>query len=209
MMSSDYERKSHSLFRQRIGRQGKWLFAALVIGSGAMMLPLQAAQGTRITAGTFVFENIGDINLQGQSGLRMQAAVDSAGGRFAPKSQCEFPECPPGTPISLSAFWSGQDLRGRASFRGRDFVLGSEGADGAFGTAQFEGTVTAPEFTGNQTVDVAAPFTFSGELAYPDASGIIQREPLSGGGVAILTLKWSPEGMSWLFSSARYEFTKH
>jgi hypothetical protein len=61
----------------------------------------------------------------------------------------------------------------------------------ASGDVQLSGSVVAPAFTGASTVRVSAPFTFSGQLAYPvDGGASTAVEPLSGRGTATLTLTW-------------------
>ena len=91
----------------------------------ALLAPARAADGTRVTSGVFTFEDIGTLDISGQSGLHMTARVSEAGGRFDPKNACEFLDCVPGTPFGLGATWVSPDLgNGVFSFRGQDWQLG-------------------------------------------------------------------------------------
>src|SRR5438067_5153242 len=97
-----------------------------------ILVPARANDGTRVTSGAMVFgSDTGEITMSGQSGFTESARVSVSGGVYDPWNQCSVPECPPGTQVSLHAFWTGLDLVGTASLRGRDYALGDEGPDGA------------------------------------------------------------------------------
>jgi hypothetical protein len=87
--------------------------------------------------------------------------------------------------------------------RGHDYALGQEGAGGAMGIIDFEGTVTMPDLTDTGTAQVSAPFSFSGQLR-PEDTGIT--EPLTGSGVATIDLHVNFDGASWMVTRATYEF---
>src|SRR5439155_17914751 len=112
----------------------------------------------------------------------------------------------PGTQVDLTASWSGSDLRGSVSLRGKDYVLGSENLDSEVGDVMFSGLLTLPDFTGSPTVDVSAPFTLTGRLwPLADPSDV---EPLSGSGTATLQFRQSDDGTAWIWVSATYTLQK-
>ncbi len=116
----------------------------------------------------------------------------------------------PGTPFGLGATWISPDLgNGVFSFRGQDWQLGPEEPDAAQGTIEFDGTAVTPDFNGSDTVDVSAPFTFTGSIMYRRPGFPQHTEQLSGGGIATVTMSLSAGGTAWQFVSARYEFEKH
>jgi hypothetical protein len=174
---------------------------------GLTLMPSDASEGTRVTSGAMHFEDtVGGITLEGQSGFRMEAGVDVTGGVYDPWNQCLFPECQPGTEVSLFAHWIGLDLNGTVSLRGKTYVLGQEGEGGAFGSVEFDGSVILPEFTSSGTAEVSAPFLFSGQVAPDNPSGLIEFEPISGSGIATLFLSIGYDGTSWSVDRATYEF---
>jgi hypothetical protein len=169
----------------------------------------QAADGTRVASGALDFgTTVGRMDVRGQSGLRLQTSVDVSGGVYNPWNQCSDPECPPGTAVSLYAYWSGGDLTGTLNWRGDSYRLGSEGAGGAWGIAEFEGSVILPEFTDSGTAEVSAPFTFSGQFTPENPGGPTHTEPLVGSGTATLTLEVNYDGSSWQIVRTLYEFTR-
>jgi hypothetical protein len=179
--------------------------SALVLAS-LVTVPAHAVQGTRVTSGGLTFSGgLGDIEIRGQSGFSMSARVDNVSGIFAPDNQCSDVDCVPGTQVSLNAHWTGNDLPGSASLRGQSYVLGSEGAGAANGIVTFDGSVVLPDFNSTGSVDVSAPFTFSGQLKPEDAP---TAEPLFGSGIATLTFHQSADGSAWQFASATYEFRR-
>lgn len=172
----------------------------------SLAVTAHAVQGTRVTSGGLSFASgVGRVDMSGQSGFQMTADVDSAGGIFAPENQCSDVDCVPGTQVNLNAHWTGSDLRGTASLRGQDYELGSESPSGAFGIVTFDGSLVLPDFNGTGTVDVRAPFTFSGQLT-PEAT--FEAERLFGSGVATLRFHQSADGSAWQFESATYQFTR-
>jgi hypothetical protein len=181
---------------------------AVLALSVSILSPVHAADGVAVTSGTMVFSShLGQIDLRGRSGFRLQARVDDVGGLFAPNLQCEVPECPPGTVVDLYATWSGQDLWGTASLRGSGYLLGSEGEGGAAGLIVFFGSVVLPDFTPSGTAEVRAPFTVAGLLSPVSAAGSIP-EPFSGGGTATLQLTMTADGTSWAISGVTYAVAK-
>jgi hypothetical protein len=175
--------------------------------SGLLLPTVHADSGLAVTSGVFTIDTAGVIDVSGQAGLHMVAAVSTAGGRFAPWNQCSDLECVPGTVVSLGAAWTSPDLGGDLSIRGKQYRLGVEGAAGAGGSVEFNGSVTLPDFNGNNTIEVTGPFTLTGQLHYPDVIGG-NDDVLSGQGTATLTMRLSADGSAWQYVSARYVFEK-
>ena len=110
-----------------------------------------------------------------------------------------------GRSTTVKAIMGLATARGQVRFKGQDYVLGQEGAGGALGIARFQGTVTLPDFTSTGTVDVSAPFSFTGQVEFEDTFAV---EPLTGFGVATLHFTEFSDGSSWVFSGATYEFQR-
>jgi hypothetical protein len=172
-----------------------------------MMSPAHARDDLRLTSGAleFIDNDRGTIDVRAQSDFSMHAFVFESGGIYRPGDQCSFPECVPGTNVSLFALWSGNDVSGTATLRGHDYVLSSEAADGAAAIVQFDGNVILPDFTSTGTADVSAPFTFVGQI-HIEATG--ETMPLTGSGTATLHLLMSQEGPNWNIVSATYQFER-
>lgn len=168
----------------------------------ALGLPLSGDSGTRVTSGALMFaSNVGVIDIAGQHSFRMRANVDDVGGIFLPSNQCSDLDCVPGTTVNLQARWSGLDLPGTLVFKGHSYALGHEGASGAQGLVDFEGSLVLPPFNDSGTVDVDAPFTLTGQVEFEDT---LTTEPISGVGVATLQFKRSADGSAWQFANATY-----
>jgi hypothetical protein len=177
-----------------------------------LFIPALAADGLRIKSGALSFaSHSGRITVEGTSNVQLDAAVNSSGGFMGTDEQCGLVQCEPGTTlVTLRAFWSGLDLSGMLRLRGRTFVMGTENADGANGTVEFDGAVEIPAVTGPDTIQVSAPFTMSGVVTYgrnADGSPIV--EPLSGAGTAMLTFEPNLDQTAWRFVNAEYVFDSH
>jgi hypothetical protein len=192
------------MFLNRCARVGTFvvILAALTAHSAD-------AQAVSIRRGTFVFqENVGELNISGNRGFSLQAGVTLDGGRFGAISTCNpQPECTPGRTVELDAFWSGNDLQGRATYRGETYDdVGALDGDSAAEIA-FSGTVTMPAMSDPPApVTVTVPFDFAGRFAF----GLTGPEPqsvlLSGGGRVSLTLQ--PNGEAWTIERAVFRFTR-
>lgn len=175
-----------------------------------LLAPLQAADGLIVKSGSFTYQaHVGHMTLVGTSGLRLQAGVSSSGGIMNPDNQCGFPACEPGTTVvSLGAFWSGLDFTGSLRLRGQEYSLGTGDSTSANGQIRFAGSVEVPAAVGAEPIEVSAPFTVTGSLAYgqnADGSPIV--ESFSGGGTATLTFRPAPfDPSAWEFVSAVYVF---
>ena len=97
---------------------------------------------------------------------------------------------------------------GSLRLRGQEYQLGSEGSTGAFGQVRFRGTVEIPAAVGPDEIEVSAPFTMTGSLAYGQgADGFPIVESMRGAGTATLTFRPSPfDPSAWQFVRAAYVF---
>ena len=188
---------------------------AMVVAILAGAFPYSAAaEVIAIKDGTFIFEGNGSPNqgtgrveISGNKAFTFSAGVDISGGRFNLYSQCQTPDCPPGAVVSLDAFWSGNDLQGTATLRGKTYndVGGLDSDSGA--AAGFSGSVTMPEMTGG-SVAVTVPFEFSGRFSY-DLFGPRPKEALlAGGGRVTVFLRPNSEGTSWELERAVFQFDR-
>jgi hypothetical protein len=116
-------------------------------------------------------------------------------------------DCAPGDSLSIRASWSDHDLPGVGSFDGVSFPLGMGSTVEGSALVDFNGPMwIAPAFTGTLTTTVVVPISFSGLIRPPTPEG--QNPiftPLTGAGLATLTLSWNAPSEGWLLSRARYE----
>ena len=169
--------------------------------------PISVTSGHLTVTGTSgVFELFGD------SGLAISGRTSAFSGVFAPWSQCtSFPECPPGTTVSLRAHWSGFDVRsGVLSFEGRTYPVTDSGA---FVALEFSGSFVTPPFA--ESAVVTAPFQLIPWTVSTGGSGFSLPFPdhllrsLAGSGTATITLSPYPVAEfpnRWSVDSVRYEF---
>lgn len=180
---------------------GFTVFALMILFTSG----LHAADEIRIVRGTAFqpLNFVGDLSLQGTSGLRIDATLgDSSGStwRF-----CELLACLPGDVIDIgTAYNSFGNVFGQVTIQGQTNTLGFQGA---FVELNFDGTIVLPEFT-DTTVDVTAPFTFSGSVEVPDRHEPSNSEvfQLQGSGVATVTLVRNLFFTGWVVSSVTYDF---
>ena len=187
------------------------LFAVCGILFFATQIPTHAAHAVRVTSGALTFgDSAGQLNVEGTANLSMSAPLSAASGNYAPFNQCFFDFCPPGTDVSLHAFWSTPDLSGSVTLRGDDYVLGKEGEGGIVGHIQFDGHIVLPEYTADGTTDFSAPFVFEAALTpeLPDVPGGGETEALTGHGTATLSLRMAADGSTWRIDAIVYAFEK-
>ena len=176
----------------------------------ATVVPTHAADSVRVTSGALTFgRSNGELDVEGTAHLSMTARLSAASGNYDPFNQCFFDFCPPGTDVSLHAFWSTPDLNGSVTLRGHDYALGKEGDGGIVGHVEFDGHVVLPEYTPDGTAEVSAPFSFQSALTpeLPDGSG--ETEALTGHGTATLSLTMAADGSTWRIDATVYTFEKH
>lgn len=184
-------------------------FAAVLIGAIAQSA---AAEVIAIKDGTFIFEGSGTadpgtgrLEISGNKAFMFRAAVSASGGRFNLYSQCQSPDCPPGTVVELDAFWIGNDLPGTATLRGKTYQdVGGLNSDSS-AAAGFAGSVTMPPMS-DGPVSITVPFDFSGRFSY----GLLGPDPkeslLAGGGRVTVFLRPNFDGTSWELQRAVFEF---
>lgn len=191
----------------------KRLLAASVLVS-ATLFAIQlhaAANEIRIISGALQqgLHGTGTLNILGTSGLRIAATLNFNFGSFGWHGCENVPICLPGDVVSLRADYAVQPSifmgSGQVTTRGRTYSLFDEA------TAQFhfDGAFVAPEFTDDQTVQVSAPFAFSGALQVPNRQdpNIYDVFNLRGSGVATVTLIRSIYTPSWwIVGGVTYDF---
>jgi hypothetical protein len=91
-------------------------------------------------------------------------------------------DCLPGEQRSLDAAFTGGDFVGRLSIDGRDYRFGFFSDQLGEAGVRFQGTWTAPEFTGRTRATVIRPFTFEGYFRYPMFDHRREPEEMEGSG---------------------------
>ena len=116
-------------------------------------------------------------------------------------------DCAPGDQLSIRASWSDHDLPGVGTLDGVTFPLGMGSSLEGSALVDFDGPLwTAPAFTGATTATVAVPISFFGLIRPPTPEGQNPSFfPLTGSGLATLSLSWNAASEGWLLSGARYE----
>lgn len=190
------------MFRQAFVKVGI-VVAILLI---AVARPVTAEVIT-INRGVFTYPAVmggGNVDIAGNRGFKAEASTQT--GFFNAFTQCSVPECPPGAVVEIDAGWSGNDLPGTARFRGAFYPdLGGLASPNSLGI-QFSGQIKMPPMS-DGPVSVTVPFDFAGEFFYaPDLETPRQRALLTGGGFATFHLQPFSDGMTWLITSAEFEF---
>lgn len=149
------------------------------------------------------------IDLKGTRSFRLSSSFE---GPIGPVDNCQ--PCLPGDRLRLDAVAIGSDVRGTVTLHGKTYDrIGGAGDDPSI-ALEFKGDgFIAPPFTDAPTVEMSAPFTFSGIFSYyPDgpAMGSVT-ETLTGRGIAtvrLTKLDFGPELVVWEEAGAVYDFTK-
>jgi len=158
----------------------------------------------------FVLGQIGSLELTGEQGFSLTAAVSTSSGVFIPGECTSVPVCTEGTSVSLRAFWSGSDVRnGTLTFGGQTYQVTENG--GASVGVEFSGFFIAPPLASSAVV--TAPFTL---VPFTTAMGGSQFSlpfpgpalvPLAGSGTATINLlPFALFPSSWRVASVRYQF---
>ena len=192
-----------------IRRVSVWATMCLIT---ALLFPAAAvADPVTVTGGALVITGIdGPVELTGTEGFALSSHVGLASGFYRPADCRASLDCVPGSTVSLSAGWSGNDLGGTLSFRGETYDdLGS--LDGfAQAIIEFSGSFVAPAMSPSATV--MAPFALTGRFTVPNAAGNGYLGPfaLFGSGNATINLVphggAPPDAPAWSVASVRYEF---
>lgn len=176
---------------------------------GMVLLPsAMRADPILITDGALVGDLFGvTLNATGERGFAISASGGRFDGLFIP-GQCLGTSCFPGELLPITATWSGGDFPGVVSIEGETFPIGMASGDHGSGLVSFDGSLLLPPFSGNPSVSLMTPFTFSGTLFFPFPEGQQEqrREDLAGAGTATLQFQWSSAASAWLYEGARYDF---
>ena len=115
--------------------------------------------------------------------------VDARGGEgfFGPGFDC-FYGCTPGSALDLSANWGGSDLAGTATFEGVSYPLGGVNQDGNV-SLRFVATGAIPARV-QDTLELSAPFQFTGIFWHGLLGTDAMAETLLGAGRVTTTLEW-------------------
>jgi hypothetical protein len=161
------------------------------------------AEVISIKHGTFTYRP-GILTISGNRGFTMDAGAQT--GFFHAFDQCSVPECPPGAVVEINAGWSGNDLPGIATLRGKTYPdLGGHNSPNS-AEIRFSGQITMPPMS-DGPVSVTVPFDFAGEFRYrPDLETPPEKAFLTGGGVATFHLEPFADGMTWFIRSAEFAF---
>jgi hypothetical protein len=179
------------------------------LGTALAILGLAVPAGAetiQISSGAFIWVRSSgdapDVTLAG-SGFTFEGAATE--GIFAPKTQCDVPECTGGTTVDLRLFFSGGDLPGDVILNGQTFDDIGGLASTASLLAEWTGSLVIPNgFTGGA---LTAPFAFSGRFSFADASQLQQFVDLVGSGIATLGFRELPdESGAFFLTSATYAF---
>jgi hypothetical protein len=171
------------------------------------------AEPIQITAGSLQLAAAsagasGSVLLIGNDrGFTLSARVGTSEGIFGPWEQCQSaPNCAPGAPIDLHAFWVGLGSVATVTLDGLTFTsVGSLASDDS-AVLEFTGAAVAPAFGGGGA-SLSAPFEFEGRFVRSMGGGVT----LVGRGMAtlFLTQSFGPnEGLppAWRVLGARYDF---
>ena len=114
--------------------------------------------------------------------------------------------CFPGRVYGLTGRWSGSDFPGTVTYPGGSYRVGGFSDDYGYASVAFEGTWTAPPYTGEPVVTVQAPFAFAASATAPWSQPDSPAPSFGGTGLATLTLNWSPyTGGGWVLQEANYQ----
>jgi len=166
----------------------------------------------RIVRGTLVqaTDLTADLNVEGTFGTRIDAALFFQYA-FVGWFLCDdFHPCLPGDVISLRAAYGTHPPiltgSGQAVIQGQTYSL----FDDASAALDFDGAFVLPEVTATVTgtVELSAPFAFSGSLQVPnrhrsDTHDVFE---LRGSGLATITLVRHSFLPGWIVASVRYDF---
>ena len=189
----------------------------LVLFLSFFAAPLHAVTDeVRIIRGTLTQSDgiTGTLSVEGTSGVRIDAALNSRYASLRWANQCGNIGCLTGDVVNLGSRYgfTGVDPGGliigvgQVTIRGETYSLWVPGGGGA--QLQFDGVLVMPEVT-SDTAYASAPFAFSGSVQIPS-----QREPgtidvfdLRGQGVATALLSRDRFNAGrWHVSEVTYEF---
>jgi hypothetical protein len=164
-----------------------------------------AAEPILVTAGSLTFSETNQFSplvLEGTMGFTFNGHPGT--GVFFP-GDCFLPECLSGTPISLAARWTGNDLGGTATLNGSTYhAVGSLSSNTSM-NAEFSGTILAPTTAADAAI-LTAPFSFFGQFfvdSFPESSAY----EVIGQGVATASFVRHAGTDAWRIERLQYAFT--
>ena len=166
----------------------------------------------RILSGQLVYDRSSSrspsIDLKGTRSFRLSSTFE---GPVGPVSSCS--PCVPGDRISLDSIAVGLDVRGAVTLHGKTYdPIGGSGQFDPGIALELEGeSFIAPPFGNAATVEMSAPFTFSGTFSYfpdgPFTPGAT--ETLIGRGIVTVRLSklvFGPEEAYWQVTDVVFDF---
>ena len=188
------------------------LGCSVLVLTTVFAIPLHATPDEiRIVRGTLVqsMDATADLNVEGTFGVRIDAALHFQFG-FIGWSFCDaLRPCLPGDVISLRAVYGTRPRiltgAGQVTIQGQTYSM----FDDASADLNFDGAFVLPAFMDSVTgtVELSAPFAFSGSLRVPNRHESGTRDfALRGSGVATITLVRHSFITSWIVASVRYDF---
>lgn len=158
----------------------------------------------------------GTLNLEGTSGVSIDATVPSRWSSLRWANQCGTIGCPTGEVVNLGSSYGFTDADlggltigvGQVTIRRETHSLWVPHGGGARAQLQFDGALVMPEVT-SDTAYASAPFAFSGSVQIPSEKepGTVDVFDLRGHGVATALLSRDRfNAGSWHVSAVTYEF---
>ena len=168
----------------------------------------------RILSGQLVYDRSSSrpplIDVKGTRSFRLSSTFE---GPIGPVDACR--PCAPGDRVRLDSTAIGLDVRGTVTLHGKTYDrIGGAGQFDPGIALEFKGEgFIAPPFTDAATVELSAPFTFSGTFSYyPDGPSMPSvTETLTGSGIATVRLSklvYGPGLAVWELAEAVFDFTK-
>ena len=167
-------------------------------------------QPIRILSGQLAYDRSSSrapwIDLKGTKSFRLSSTFE---GPIGPVASCP---CAPGARVRLDSMAVGLDVRGTVTQHGKTYDrIGGSGQDDPGVRLEFKGEgFIAPPFTDAATVEMSAPFTFSGTFSYYPDGPLMPSvvETLTGSGIATVRLSKLFGSDLWDVVSAVFDFTK-
>ena len=165
-------------------------------------------QSIRVLSGQLTYNepNAISIEIKGTHGLRVSAVVPDPIAFFVPRLDCA--PCEPGARVGLNAVFVDSSLSGTVKLRGQEYRLGMQPGDAVL-NLEFTGEgVILPDVTGD-SVELSAPFQFTGTVSLLESGGTTSHHAFTGQGVATLRFRLlgtTPDDDVWITTAAVYDF---
>jgi len=156
-------------------------------------------ESTKIQRGSIIAnsDTAGTTSLKGNHDFALDVSLLT--GIYPGFTVCNGgPDCVPGASIPLSGLWTGNDVVGIATFKGKRYTDVGSPLSPAFARIAVSGTITAPPQAATATV--TGPFTLTGSFASDQPA-----EPFTGHGTATVSLAWQAFINSWAVIGIRFD----